>query len=385
MKTSHLLSATALAGMLAMVPTGAFAQAVATTPATAQDAAADDTQADSSTQGGEGNIVVAGSRIRRDTYNTPEPITVITKQETTLAGFTSAANTLQSGSVTNGAAQINNSFGGFVTDGGPGANTLSLRGLGATRTLILLNGHRVAPAGSRGSVGSADLNVLPSAIINRIEVLKAGASSIYGSDAVAGVVNIVTETKVHGLQLEAQENVTQDCGGNEQRYSAVFGFNTDRFNFAGSVEYYKRAALKIGQRDWPQCQTQYRRPAATRTPGSGDLLDPLTGQSKCYPTGNTGESGVTINTIGTSSVSGAAVAHAPGVPATYTGACNRFRPDPTAGGGIPGYECVGGGTIGLNVRDTFTPAILNQDMVSPAEVMTGFAQASSDTEILGTP
>lgn len=382
MKTSHLLSATALASALVIAPTSAFAQNTSGSDTTTTTTTDSSQTATTEEQGG--NIVVVGSRIRRpDAYNTPEPITVITKQETTLAGFTSAANTLQSGSVTNGASQINNSYGGFVTDGGPGANTLSLRGLGATRTLILLNGHRVAPAGSRGSVGSADLNVLPSAMINRIEVLKSGASSIYGSDAVAGVVNIVTETKVTGLQLEAQENVTQHGGGNEQRYSAVFGFNSDRFNFAASVEYYKRDSLKLGERDWAQCQTQYRRTAANRTPGSGDLLDPRTGLSKCYPTGNTGESGVTINTIGTNSVSALTVATAPGVPAGYAGACNRFRPNPNAGGGIPGYECVGGGSIGLNVRDTFTPAILNQDMVSPAEVMTGFAQASYDTGVLG--
>src|SRR5690606_11247987 len=124
-------------------------------------------------------IVVVGSRIRRDTYNSPSPIQVVTNEEATQAGFVTAAEVLQSTAISGGNAQINNAYGGYVTNGGPGANTLSLRGLGASRTLILLNGRRVAPAGSRGSVGSADLNVLPSSMIDRIEVLRDGASSIY--------------------------------------------------------------------------------------------------------------------------------------------------------------------------------------------------------------
>jgi len=81
----------------------------------------------------------------------------------------------------------------FVQNGGTGAQTLSLRGLGANRTLTLLNGQRVGPAGVRGGVSSFDLNVIPLAAIERVEILKDGASSIYGSDAVAGVVNIITK------------------------------------------------------------------------------------------------------------------------------------------------------------------------------------------------
>src|SRR3546814_15228836 len=92
-------------------------------------------------------------------------------------------------------SQINNFDGGFVTDGGTGANTLGLRNLGPSRTLVLLNGRRLAPGGTRGSVLAADLNVLPTAIVSRIEVLKAGASSIYGSDAVPGVVNSIPEER----------------------------------------------------------------------------------------------------------------------------------------------------------------------------------------------
>jgi outer membrane cobalamin receptor len=109
---------------------------------------------------------VTGSRLRRDAFNSVSPVQLITREEVTAAGFSTMTEALQSTAVTTGGAQINNSFGGFVTDGGPGANTLSLRGLGPERTLILINGRR-EPSGTRGAVGSADLNVLPDAIVDR--------------------------------------------------------------------------------------------------------------------------------------------------------------------------------------------------------------------------
>ena len=117
-------------------------------------------------------ITVTGSRLRRDTFNSVSPVQLITREEVTAAGFTLGDRSLAGHGCDNGGAQINNAFGGFVTDGGPGANTLSLRGLGAGRTLVLINGRRVAPSGTRGAVGSADLNVLPNAIIDHVEVLQ---------------------------------------------------------------------------------------------------------------------------------------------------------------------------------------------------------------------
>src|SRR5690606_5861365 len=187
-------------------------------------------------------ITVTGSRISRDVFNSVSPVQVVTREETTLAGFDSTTAALQSNTVTAGSAQINNAYGGYVTNGGPGANTLSLRGLGASRTLILLNGRRVAPAGSRGSVGSADLNVLPSSMIDRIEVLRDGASSIYGSDAVAGVVNIITRQNLDGLTVTAQHNAPMDAGGAgyASRFSVAGGMSGDRWRASGSVEHYRR-------------------------------------------------------------------------------------------------------------------------------------------------
>ncbi len=326
-------------------------------------------------------MTITGSRIVRDTFNSVSPVQVITREESTLAGFNSASSILQSTAVTAGGPQINNSFGGFVVDGGPGVNTIGLRGLGATRTLVLLNGRRVTPAGSRGSVGSADLNVLPSSIIDRIEILKDGASSIYGSDAIAGVINIITRKNIDGLTLEGQYNSTEAGGGNEQRYSAIFGKTFDHGYIAASAELYRRSAITWGDRDWMKCQTDYRRTVSSTGTvgawGSRDFIDPLTGQPKCYGITGTGNNGVTINTIGTGTV--AAVGAAGSVGTSF----NRFRPNSGVTTGLVGFEGVGGGANSLNVRDTFEPRILNQTLISPAELKTGFVQGSYDLRALG--
>ena len=193
---------------------------LATASAGAQNAPADDNAAAESEKLTE--VVVVGSRIRRDTFNAPSPVQVVNREETTMAGFSSVGEALQSTAVTTGAAQINNAFGGFVTDGGPGANTLSLRGLGAGRTLVMINGRRIAPAGTRGAIGSADLNVLPTAITDRVEILRDGASSIYGSDAIAGVVNVIT-MKPDGFTVDGQYDVPTEGEGAETRMSIVGG------------------------------------------------------------------------------------------------------------------------------------------------------------------
>src|SRR5690606_15554593 len=239
-------------------------------------------------------IVVVGSRIRRDNYNAPSPTQVVTREEATLQGFASTTEALQSTAVTGGTSQINNSYGGYVTNGGPGANTIGLRGMGPSRTLVLLNGRRVSPAGSRGSVGAADLNVLPTAMIDRVEVLRDGASSVYGSDAVAGVVNIQTRKNFEGLVFEAQSNLPMEANGNggSNRLSLTAGARGGRWRAAGSVERYERDELTLRDREFTRCQTDGFR-------NDKDYIDPLTGASKCYPLTTTGSNGVTINTIGT--------------------------------------------------------------------------------------
>ena len=139
-------------------------------------------------------IVVTGSLIARDEYSSASPIQVITAEVATLEGLVDTAALLQGSSLAAGSTQLNNTFQNFVTNGGVGTQTIDLRGCGDTRTLVLIDGKRPGPSGTRGAVAALDLNVVPQSIISRVEVLKDGASTAYGSDAVCGVVNIITGT-----------------------------------------------------------------------------------------------------------------------------------------------------------------------------------------------
>ena len=354
---AFLLGSTVLVSALALTAP-AIAQTV---PTPVEDAAA---QID--------EVVVVGSRIRRDNFNAPSPTQVVTREEATLQGFASTTEALQSTAVTGGTSQINNAYGGYVTNGGPGANTIGLRGMGPSRTLVLLNGRRVSPAGSRGSVGSADLNVLPTSMIDRVEVLRDGASSVYGSDAVAGVVNIQTRRNFEGLTFEAQSNLPMEANGNggSTRLSLTAGARGDRWRAAGSIERYERDELTLRDREFTRCQTDGFR-------FDNDFIDPLTGKSKCYPITTTGSNGVTINTIGTNLLTGVGAAGSVGT--TF----NRWRPNSGVNSGLIGFEGVGGGANDVNVRDTFEDRMLNESLISPAEITTIYGEAGYQLNALG--
>lgn len=327
------------------------------------------------------SVVISGSRIKRDSFSTPAPLQIIRSDDAALAGFTSTAQMLQGTAVTGGQGQINNAYGGYVTDGGPGANTIGLRGFAPTRSLVLLNGRRMAPSGTRGSVGAADLNTLPNSIVDRIEVLKDGASSIYGSDAVAGVINIITKKNLTSFTVDGSMSAPEDGGGNAYNFAVSGGHVTDRTRFLASYNYNEQASLTLGQRDWTSCNTDYRRTSVNGVVGawgSGDTVDPLTGKPKCYPITSTGSNGVTINTIGTSSTTGVGAAGSVGT--TF----NRWRPNSGVTTGLVGYEGVGGGqTTNTNVRDTFDPRVLNNTLYSPVRNHNFYAQGGVDIEALG--
>lgn len=377
MSISRLLSATALAGAAFVFPTCAYAQSSNTNSASTQDRT---TTEESDDAASEREIVVVGSRIRRSNLTSADPVNVITRDETVSAGFNSTAQALQSTALTGGTGQINNAFGNFVTQGGPGANTLSLRGLGANRSLVLLNGRRVSPSGSRGQVGSSDLNVLPNSMLERIEVLNVGASSVYGSDAVAGVVNLVTRSNINGLELEAQHNVPESGVGATARYSALFGIKRDDFSISGSLEYTRINRVTYGDLDFTACQTSLRRTGRDAPLDSLSFIDPATGKPKCYgEAGGTGQSGLTVNTIGTSAFAAGRVVVAPGVPAGYAGNCDRFRPNPAVTtGALPGFECVGGGVLNIGIRDLLPKSLFSSDVLSSQELYNGFLQAKYD-------
>lgn len=325
-------------------------------------------------------VVVSGSRIKRDNYSTSAPLQIIRNEDSVLAGFTTTAEVLQGTAVTGGQAQINNAFGGYVTDGGPGANTIGLRGFTPTRSLILLNGRRMAPSGTRGAVGAADLNTLPTSIVDRIEILKDGSSSIYGSDAVAGVINIITKKNLTGITTSLNVAATEAGGGNSTVFSLAGGFVKDKSRFSGSYQYTERTSLTLADRDWTRCNTDYRRTSSGGVVGewgSWDFKDPVTGQPKCYPITGTGSNGVTINTIGTSSVAGVGALGSVGT------VFNRWRPNAKVTTGLVGYEGVGGGANNLNVRDVFEPRMLNRSLISPTTNHNIYAQGGVDLDVLG--
>ncbi|MEZ5893712.1 MAG: TonB-dependent receptor [Parvularculaceae bacterium] len=275
-----LLSTTSAGAMMAAAPL--YAQEVTdTAEAAAEDVVSiPDTAAEAPQPKGD-VVVVTGSRIRKDEFSSPGPVQLIDPGLGQLQGTIDAAALIQSSSVASGSAQTTAAISSnFVTNGGAGAATISLRGLGAERTLVLLNSRRAGPAGTRGAVSSFDLNVLPTSIIGNIEILKDGASSIYGSDAVAGVVNIITKTDTDGVEFDFFGSQPFKSGGEEYRASATWGKTFDRGHVLVSADYYKRKELARGQRPkYLECGEEriFDSPGGNRV----DLIDPRTGKYHC--------------------------------------------------------------------------------------------------------
>ncbi len=226
-------------------------------------------------------ITVTGSRIKRDEFSSTSPISVITADRSALAGLLDTSDILQGSTIASGGQQINDSFSGFVTDGGPGANTISLRGLGAQRTLVLVNGKRWGPSGVRGSTNSVDLTAIPTSSIARFEILKDGASSVYGADAVAGVVNAITRERLDGGQINISTLIPEESGGGSVGIDASWGAVGDNWSFNVSGSYGFQQKLNTIDRDWSECPN---RPRLTDQDGDGtiDNRDPQTGEELCF-------------------------------------------------------------------------------------------------------
>lgn len=265
------LGLASLSAMAVMLATPTFAQDTATP---------EGDEETSETASAEPAIVVTGSRLPSVTpFNSPDPIAVIDPEIASREGRFDLASTLQSSPVAAGSTQITSAISSnFVTNGGPGAQTIDLRGLGPNRTLVLLNGRRAGPAGTRGGVSSFDLNVLPQSIAQNVQILKTGASSVYGSDAVAGVVNIITKTDTNGIELNANVSAPFDGGGEEYRLSAIWGKTFSRGHILLAADYTKIRELKRGDRSYLACPEAYTfREDGTRA----DAVDPRTGRFKC--------------------------------------------------------------------------------------------------------
>jgi outer membrane receptor protein involved in Fe transport len=266
--TRRLLRRSLSLSILSALPSLAFAQA------SASNAPAKATDVDT--------VVVTGSRIPRATLEGPSPVTVITREEIDARGFRSAFDALSALSQNTGAVQ-GEDFGNTFT---PAANVVNLRGFGPNHTLVLINGRRLAdyPIAYDGSVNVVNLSNIPSALIDRIEVLAGGASAIYGSDAVAGVVNIILRQHFDGLDINARVGGTEQGGGQNQRLQLVTGKSGEHFDAVFGVELSHREPIWGLQRDFmdsylddpdgvPPAPTavSYRKNAAT-----GRYVDPGT-------------------------------------------------------------------------------------------------------------
>ncbi len=194
-------------------------------------------------------VEITGSSIRRVDAETALPVTVITKEEIARTGVTSTEALLQTISATSGQGGTSTSMGAGLST--YGAATISLRGLGEDRTLVLVNGRRLA-AFAGGNGAAVNVNAIPLAAIERVEVLKDGASGVYGSDAIAGVVNFILTKNFQGIQLEGTVNhPTRSGGGGSQRASIVAGFGDgSQFNATLSATLEKEKALYARDRSF---------------------------------------------------------------------------------------------------------------------------------------
>ncbi|QQK60561.1 TonB-dependent receptor [Shewanella sp. LC6] len=189
-------------------------------------------------------IEVTGSRIKRTDMEGSVPVTVIDRDAIDMSGQTSVTDLLRNTTF--------NSTGSFRPQSGSSAQgtaSLDLRGLGSSRTLVLVDGRRLTMSPSTGS--SQDLNAIPLGAVERVEVLTDGASAIYGSDAIGGVVNIITRKDFNGVQMsytEGSPSIPKD-GGDRSAGSVLFGSSSDKTSLLGGVSWNKRDIVYA--RDYP--------------------------------------------------------------------------------------------------------------------------------------
>jgi iron complex outermembrane receptor protein len=196
-----------------------------------------------------GNIVVTGSRIVRDTYSSISPLQVLTTENQQSIGAFDPSAILQRSEAAAG-QQIDATFQGFVLDNGPGSQTVNLRGLGANRNLLLVNGRRLSPSGVEGAPSNPSINLIPATLVDRYDILTDGASSVYGSDAVAGVINVILRKDFNGLELQANGNINPQGGGEDFTISASWGKNFDRGVFGIGAEWRRTDAILLSDRDF---------------------------------------------------------------------------------------------------------------------------------------
>lgn len=189
------------------------------------------------------DIIVTGSRIPTILDQGPSPITTISADTIRANGYTNVPELLAAMTQNNGQTQSPQS--GSSADFTPGAQQVDLRGLGPNHTLVLVNGRRIAdfPLPYIGRSNFTDISNIPVSLIEKVEVLSGAGSAIYGSDAIAGVVNFKMKEKLDGIMLDYRHGRTEHGGGNSHRFTATGGWSSGGFNIVGGIEYLDQRPL----------------------------------------------------------------------------------------------------------------------------------------------
>ncbi|PWF39395.1 TonB-dependent receptor [Massilia glaciei] len=208
-------------------------------------------------------VEITGSSIKRIDNETALPVQLIKREDIEKSGVTTAAELLKN--ISANTAPL--SDGASITDGTSGQrgfNGANLRGIGVSSTLVLLNGRRLANFASPGDNAGVDLNNIPAGAIQRVEILKDGASAIYGTDAIGGVINFITRKDYQGADMNASIAATGEGGAGKKTASVSAGFgslSTDRFNVFGVLDVQQLESLRSSQREFIRS-----RPLATTLP-----------------------------------------------------------------------------------------------------------------------
>ena len=206
-------------------------------------------------------ITVTGSRIARDEFSTTTPIQVLNTEAAQRLGIVSISELLQKstaasgqqidGSISSNAGQTNASE--APADGGVGSACINLRGLGCERTLVLVNGKRLGLAGIRGAPPQPDINMIPIGMVEGVDLLTGGLSTVYGADAVAGVVNVRMKKDFEGLNFTVNTELPNDEGGEIYQASLVGGVGSDSGNITFGMEYSRQERVRTGDRSYSSC------------------------------------------------------------------------------------------------------------------------------------
>jgi outer membrane receptor protein involved in Fe transport len=244
MRVTRLLGATALTGALVLFPLGVSAAAAPVQESVPVEAAA---QEDENPSDDTQDVVVTGSRIRTPNLTSAIPVTTVTGDEFFETGQVSI------GDVLNELPQLRSTFSQQNSTrflGTRGLNLLDLRGLGTQRTLVLQNGRRHVPGDVLNNAVSPDVNTFPTDLIERVDVTTGGNSAIYGSDAIAGVVNFILKDDFEGLQVRGQSGVSkyEDAGNQYVSLLAGKNFSEGRGNIAVNLEYAHQERYFANQR-----------------------------------------------------------------------------------------------------------------------------------------